>query len=147
MSITGRLVHRNAAEMARLVLIVLLMLNARTGTMAAADSFRTLWVPDNGDGTYRNPVIFADYSDPDVVRHGRDYYLVSSSFNCVPGLPILHSADLVNWRIVGHAIDRLPSPRYDRPRHGEGCWAPSIRYHEGEYWIYYGDPDLGIFMV
>jgi beta-xylosidase len=105
------------------------------------------WQPDLGDGTYRNPVIFADYSDPDVVRNGDDFYLVSSSFHCVPGLPILHSRDLVNWAIVGHAAGRLPSPRYDTPQHGGGIWAPSLRYHAGEFWIFFGDPDLGIFMT
>jgi beta-xylosidase len=105
------------------------------------------WQPDLGDGTYRNPVIFADYSDPDVVRVGDDFYMVSSSFQCVPGLPILHSRDLVNWRIVGHAADRLPSPQYDAPRHGGGIWAPSLRFHAGEFWIFFGDPDLGIFMT
>jgi beta-xylosidase len=105
------------------------------------------WVPDNGDGTYRNPVIFADYSDPDVVRAGDDFYMVSSSFHHVPGLPILHSTDLVNWTIVGHALDRLPSPVFDTPQHGKGIWAPSIRHHGGYFWIYVGDPDLGILMT
>ncbi len=73
------------------------------------------WVADRGDGTYRNPVLFADYSDPDVVRHGDDFYMVASSFNCLPGLPVLHSRDLVNWRIVAHVFDRLPFPRLRRP--------------------------------
>ncbi|HLR25437.1 MAG TPA: family 43 glycosylhydrolase, partial [Fodinibius sp.] len=56
-----------------------------------------VWVADNGDGTYTNPILHADYSDPDVVRKGDDYYMTASSFNAVPGLPILHSKDLVNW--------------------------------------------------
>lgn len=97
--------------------------------------------------TYRNPVIFADYSDPDVVRVGDDFYLVASSFNAAPGLPILHSRDLVHWSIIGHAAPRLPSPRYDVPQHGNGMWAPSLRVHGGRFWIYVGDPDLGIFMT
>jgi beta-xylosidase len=105
------------------------------------------WVADNGDGTYKNPVIFADYSDPDVVRVGDDFYLVSSSFNCVPGLPILHSKDLVNWAIIGHVFDKFPYGEFDVPQHGNGVWAPSIRYHKGEFYVYYGDPDYGIFMV
>ena len=105
------------------------------------------WVPDTGDGWYRNPVLFADYSDPDAVRVGNDFYLVSSSFQCTPGLPILHSTDLVNWTIVGHAAARLPSPRYDVPQAGHGVWAPSLRHHDGRFWIYFGDPDLGIFMT
>jgi beta-xylosidase len=98
-------------------------------------------------GTYRNPVLFGDYSDPDVVRAEDGFYLVSSSFGVAPGLPVLFSPDLVSWTIVGHALPRLPSPTYDTPQHGKGVWAPSIRFHAGRYWIYYGDPDLGIFMT
>src|SRR3954447_21524156 len=79
---------------------------------------------DRGDGTYRNPVIFADYSDPDVIRVGGDFYLVASSFQSVPGLPILHSRDLVNWSILAYAVKRLPSPDFDRSQHGNGLWAP-----------------------
>jgi beta-xylosidase len=104
------------------------------------------WSPDNGDGTYKNPVIFADYPDPDVIRHGDDFYLVASSFNCAPGLPILHSKDLVNWTILGHVFQNYPVPGFDAPQHGNGVWAPSLRYHNGEFYIYFGDPDNGIFM-
>jgi len=107
-----------------------------------------VWCPENGDGTYTNPVLYADYSDPDVCAVGNDYYLTASSFNCIPGLPILHSKDLVNWTIIGHALQELePKEIFDKPQHGKGVWAPSIRYHEGEFYIYWGDPDLGIFMV
>ena len=114
-----------------------------------------VWCPDNGNGTYTNPVINADYSDPDVCvgASGEDYYLTASSFQCTPGLPILHSKDLVNWEIVGHALKSLypGHPELERhfstTRHGAGVWAPSIRYHNGEYYIYWGDPDFGVFMV
>lgn len=107
-----------------------------------------VWCPDNGDGTYTNPVINADYSDPDVCVVGEDYYLTASSFNCSPGLPILHSKDLVNWTIIGHALKRQePAEEFDKPSHGNGVWAPSIRYHKGEFYIYWGDPDRGVFMV
>lgn len=107
-----------------------------------------VWVADRGDGTYVNPVVHADYSDPDVVAVGGDFYMTASSFNCVPGLPILHSRDLVNWRIVNYALERLPAGDYfDTPRHGKGVWAPSIRWHDGEFYIYWGDPDHGIYMV
>ena len=107
-----------------------------------------VWVADPGDGTYRNPVLYADYSDPDVVRVGNDFYLVASSFDAVPGLPILHSTDLVNWTIIGHALDvQLPREVYDTTQHGNGAWAPSIRYHEGEFYVYYPDPDFGIYLV
>ena len=100
---------------------------------------------DNGDGTYSNPVIHADYSDPDVIRVGTDYYMTASSFNCIPGLPILHSKDLVNWELISYAIDSLQSPFYDKPEHGKGVWAPSIRYHDAKYYIFFSDPDFGIY--
>lgn len=107
-----------------------------------------VWVADNGDGTYKNPIIFADYSDPDVIRVGDDFYMTASSFNAVPGLPILHSKDLVNWQVINYALRRLePDEVYSRPQHGNGIWAPAIRYHNGEYYIYYGDPDFGIFVT
>jgi beta-xylosidase len=106
------------------------------------------WVPDQGDGTFRNPVLHADYSDPDVVRRGDDYYMVSSSFNCAPGLPVLHSRDLVNWRIINHALKRqVPEDVFKTLQHGKGCWAPSFRFHDGRFWIYYPDPDFGIYVV
>ena len=92
-----------------------------------------VWCPDNGDGTYTNPVINADYSDPDVCvgASGEDFYLTASSFNCIPGLPILHSKDLVNWEIVNYAVKALPPlERYNQPQHGNGVWAPSIRYNQ-----------------
>lgn len=107
-----------------------------------------VWCPDNGDGTYTNPVLYADYSDPDVCAVGDDYYLTASSFNCIPGLPILHSRDLVNWEIMGYALqEQEPKEIFDKPQHGKGVWAPAIRYHHGDFYIYWGDPDLGIFMV
>lgn len=107
-----------------------------------------VWISDQGDGTYKNPVLHADYSDPDVVRVEGDYYMTASSFTAVPGLPILHSKDLVNWKLIGHALQEIvPTTVFDLPRHGQGVWAPSIRYHKGEYYIYWGDPDFGIYMV
>nr|WP_304329158.1 glycoside hydrolase 43 family protein [Phocaeicola plebeius] len=107
-----------------------------------------VWVSDEGNGMYRNPVLHADYSDPDVCAVGEDYFLTASSFNCTPGLPILHSKDLVNWKIVNYALKKVePVEYYNEPRHGKGVWAPSIRFHGGMYYIYWGDPDFGIFMV
>lgn len=106
------------------------------------------WVSDQGDGTYRNPILFADYSDPDVIRVGEDYYLVASSFNCVPALPVLHSRDLVNWRLINHALPRqVPEDVYSKVQPGDGVWAPAIRYHHGKFWIYYPDPDFGIYVI
>jgi beta-xylosidase len=116
--------------------------------ISAQTSVSKVWVADNGDGTYRNPILHADYSDPDVVRVGNDFYLVASSFNSAPGLPILHSQDLVNWTILGHALPRQPPfDVFSRPQHGNGVWAPAIRYHNGEFYIFYPDPDFGIYLV
>lgn len=108
-----------------------------------------VWVADLGNGQYQNPVIDADYSDPDVCRVGDDYYMTASSFANIPGLPVLHSKDLVNWTLIGHAIPSMPEYAQSAPdpSHGNAVWAPSIRYHDGEFYIYYGDPDLGIFMT
>ena len=125
--------------------------------LAALAQYKSqVWCPDNGDGTYQNPVINADYSDPDVCvggADGEDYYLTASSFQCTPGLPILHSRDLVNWEIVGYALKSLYEgnaelqQHFSQVQHGNGVWAPSIRYHNGEYYIYWGDPDYGVYMV
>ena len=123
--------------------------------LASAQYKSQVWSPDNGDGTYTNPVINADYSDPDVCvgPSGEDYYMTASSFQCTPGLPILHSRDLVNWEIVGYALKSLYegdcklTEHYNKVQHGNGVWAPSIRYHHGEYYIYWGDPDHGVYMV
>lgn len=107
-----------------------------------------VWVADKGDGTFKNPVLNADYSDPDAIRVGDDYYLIASSFDAVPGLPILHSKDLVNWTIIGHALKRQPPfEHFSKTQHGNGVWAPSIRYHKGEFYIYYPDPDFGIYVT
>ena len=112
---------------------------------ASAQYRSEVWCPDNGDGTYQNPVLNADYSDPDVICVGDDYYLTASSFQCMPGLPVLHSRDLVNWTIIGYALQRqFPG---ELPQHGNGVWAPSIRHHNGEFYIYWGDPDRGVMMV
>jgi beta-xylosidase len=107
-----------------------------------------VWSADLGNGRYRNPILYADYSDPDVIRVGNDFYLTASSFNAVPGLPILHSTDLVNWSIIGHALPRQPPfDVFAQPQHGKGVWAPALRHHNGQFVIYYGDPDFGIYVV
>ena len=122
---------------------------------ASAQYVSKVWSPDRGDGTYTNPVINADYSDPDVCvgASGEDYYMTASSFQCVPGLPILHSKDLVNWEIINYALTNLYEgdeallKHFSTPQHGAGVWAPSIRFHDGWYYIYWGDPDFGVYMV
>ncbi len=102
---------------------------------------------DLGNGRFQNPILFADYSDPDVIRVGDTFYMTASSFNYTPGLPILVSKDLVNWQLVNYALDNIPEERYGIPRHSEGVWAPAIRFHEGMFYIYYGMPDEGYFVV
>ncbi len=133
--------------MNKLLTVCLAVLTA-INVYGQSDYVSQVWNPDNGDGTFTNPVINADYSDPDVIAVGDDYYLTASSFNCIPGLPILHSRDLVHWELIGHAVQKLePDSVFNAPAHGMGVWAPSIRYHDGEFYIYWGDPDYGVFMV
>jgi len=144
---------------------LILLIAACLPLMAWAQYKSQVWCPDlsvegrligkNGDGTYTNPVINADYSDPDVCvgASGEDYYMTASSFQCVPGLPILHSKDLVNWEIINYALtslyegDEALLQHFSTPQHGAGVWAPSIRFHDGWYYIYWGDPDFGVYMV
>lgn len=130
---------------------------AATGAPRPVGARRTgpgMW-GDQGDGTYRNPVLNADFSDPDVLRVGHDYYLVSSEFHFM-GMTVLHSTDLVNWRYLGRVYDRLDiSPYYDQPRpatdpdtrYAKGSWAPALRYHDGKFWIYFCTPTEGCFMT
>lgn len=106
-----------------------------------------LWKADLEDGTFKNPILFADYSDPDVIRVKDTYYMTASSFNYTPGLPILISKDLVNWKLVNYALTNIDYDNYKIPQHSKGVWAPAIRYHEGRFYIYYGMPDEGFFMV
>lgn len=108
---------------------------------------REKWVADLGNGNYKNPILFSDYSDPDVIRVGDDFFMVSSSFTYFPSIPVLHSKDLVNWKIVSYAVEKLPFEYYDVPQHGKGTWAPSIRYHEGKFYVCFATPDEGIFMA
>jgi hypothetical protein len=125
--------------------VLIVALSSLSGPQATI--YPPAWIPDLGDGRYRNPVLYADYSDPDVIRVGEDYFMTSSSFSNFPGLPILQSKDLVNWIIIGHAVQSYPYEEYAVPRHGTAIWAPSIRFHNGEFYIYFGDPDRGVFMT
>lgn len=154
-------------------ILSILIAFAAVQTGLSAQQISSSWNPDKGTH-YVNPVLNADYSDPDACRVGDDFYMTSSSFACFPGLQILHSTDLVNWEIIGAALTDYPGPgwsderqwetlgqRLDTPsdpppgpqkwrtvpQHGNGVWAPAIRYHDGEFYIYCGDPDRGIFMV
>jgi len=95
--------------------------------------------------TYKNPILYADYSDPDVVRVGEDYFMVASSFCNAPAIPVLHSKDLVHWKVINYVLDKLPYEAYDTPAHGQGVWAPAIRHHNGLFYVVYPMPDEGIF--
>jgi len=136
-------------------LLGFLLLSAAGGTVpfalgetssAAAVSAAPLPWGDQGDGTYRNPILPADYSDPDVIRVGGDFYLVASEFHFV-GLQVLHSRDLVNWRIIGQVFDRLAmDPKYDAMQgYAQGTWAPSLRFHDGLFYLYVCTPRDGLF--
>lgn len=120
----------------------------RDANSVKAASVSQVWVSDLGNGRYKNPVLHADYSDPDVCRAGDDFYMTASSFDAVPGLPILHSKDLVNWTLIGHALQRqVPVEHFEKTQHGNGVWAPAIRFYRGEFYIYYPDPDFGIYLT
>src|SRR6476620_3285543 len=127
------------------VLAIAILLTVLFSVHAQKNYVSKVWVADNGDGTYKNPVLNADYSDPDAIRVGDDFYLTASSFTDTPGLPILHSRDLVNWTIINHAIKNVPDDRYFAFQPGCGFWAPSIRYHEKRFWIFFPTPDEGIY--
>lgn len=138
-------------DLQKSLLLSFLALNGmglKAQTSGAAKGVSKVWVADQGNGTYKNPVLNADYSDPDAVRVGDDFYMVASSFDAVPGLPILHSKDLVNWTILTHALKRQPPfEHFEKTQHGNGVWAPAIRYHKNEFYIYYPDPDFGIYLT
>ncbi len=105
-----------------------------------------MWIADQGDGTYKNPILYTDYSDPDVIRVEDDYFMVASSFCNAPAVPLLHSKDLVNWKVINYIMEKLPFDTYDKPVHGCGTWAPAIRYHKGIYYVFIPMPDEGIMM-
>ena len=96
---------------------------------------------------YNNPVLFSDYSDPDVIRVGDDFFMVASSFNHVPGVPVLHSKNLVEWEIINYVLPRIPFERFNKVCHGDGAWAPSLRYHDGKFYCLIPFPDEGIFVA
>jgi beta-xylosidase len=101
---------------------------------------------DQGNGTYINPVLNADYSDPDIIRVGEKYFMVCSEFHFM-GMPVLESSDMVNWKIIAKVYDHLDFDEYNtNDRYGGGSWAPSIRYHDNRFWIYFCTPDEGLFM-
>ena len=99
------------------------------------------WTPDNGNGTFTNPIFYEEFSDPDMILVGEDYYLTGTTMHSLPGLPVLRSRDLVNWEFVAYAaktLDLGPAYRLEGGKniYGQGFWAPSFRYHAGTYYIF-----------
>src|SRR3984957_6470094 len=140
-----------------IILLVTCLLTATSAARAQGPHAATkAGAPDDSNPSlglrpvYRNPILFADYSDPDVIRDGLNFYLVASTFHFVPGIPILQSGDLVHWTIIGHVVHRLDmDPRYSMiggNRYGKGVWAPSIRKHDGRFYVYFPTPSEGIFV-
>ena len=128
--------------------LIALPLALAASQAAAIDRADMPWVADLGNGRYQNPVLHADYADPDVIRVGDTYYMASSSFNNIPGLPLMESKDMVNWELVGHALhEQLPAFQFAVPRHGAGVWAPALRHHDGKFYLFYPDPDYGVYVV
>ncbi len=126
-----------------------------TGQVLAGENNKGAW-GDNGDGTFNNPVLPADYSDPDIIRVGTDYYMITSTFQLAPGITVLHSTDLVNWEIINSAVrdisqisSRFNYDKMDSKAYGRGIWAPCITYTENTktFYIHFGTPDEGFFMV
>ena len=110
--------------------------------IAETSAQTTSWTADNGNGTYTNPLMYDEFSDPDILRVGDDYYLAGTTMHTVPGVNILHSRDLVNWEQVSYCFDRFafPEERFSLKNHqeiyGQGIWAPCIRYANGQFYIY-----------
>jgi beta-xylosidase len=99
------------------------------------------WQADNGNGTFTNPLFYDEFSDPDIIRVGDDFYLAGTTMHTMPGLPVLHSKDLVNWEFLGYALDKLdlgPEFRLENGGsvYGQGIWAPSFRHHAGTFYIF-----------
>jgi len=132
------------------ILLIILVVNYIC--MLASGSIWGKWVNwgSQPDKTYFNPVLPADFSDIDCIRVRDDYYAISSTFQYSPGMVILHSKNLVDWSIIGHAVTDIrqisPEMNWDRmDRYGRGIWAGSIRYHDRRFYVLFGTPDEGFF--
>ena len=122
--------------MKRFILLLL------TSTFFLLPSSAQSWTADNGNGTYTNPLFYDEFSDPDILRVGDDYYLAGTTMHSVPGLVILHSRDLVNWENISYCFDRFDfdddafSLKNHREIYGQGVWAPAIRYANGQFYVF-----------
>lgn len=130
------------------MILALLWGNLTAPALMAQDGAKVLtaW-GDQGNGTYVNPILNADYSDPDVIRVGGKYYMVASDFHFM-GMQVLESDDLVNWRLIARLYDRLDFPKWEtNERYAGGSWAPAIRHHDGKFWVFFCTPHEGLFMT
>jgi xylan 1,4-beta-xylosidase len=139
----GRVMSRmtRTAAQALLVLSIIGLPAAAQADRSASSAAQRTWTPDNGNGTFTNPLFNDEFSDPDLIRVGTDYYMTGTTMHAMPGLPVLHSKDLVNWRLLSYAFDRIDmGPEYrmegGRETYGQGIWAPVIRYHKGTFYIF-----------
>lgn len=127
-------------------LLSCIILSALTIFSWAQTTSNATW-GDQGNGTYINPILNSDYSDPDVIRVGDKYYMVASDFHFI-GMQVLESEDLVNWKLISKVYDRFDFPEWEKnQRYAGGSWAPSIRYHDGKFWVFFCTPDEGLFMT
>ena len=126
-------------------LIFLILLFSASPLLAESKSdnnSQESWSADNGNGTYTNPLFYDEFSDPDIIHVGKDYYLAGTTMHCVPGIVILHSTDLVNWKFCSYCFDRFDEnyPEFNlnegKSIYGQGIWAPCIRYHKGKFYIF-----------
>lgn len=139
--------HERCMKLTKIKILLLFMSVMLLWAGGCTENMRVLSWGDQGDGTYKNPVLNADYSDPDVICVGDDFYLVASDFHFV-GMQVLHSRDLVNWEIIGRVYDRLSmDKKYDKMAgYAQGTWAPSLRYRDGRFYLYVCTPHDGLFM-
>lgn len=131
----------------------MIKLESSTTNIFDEGSYQGNW-GDQGNGNYNNPVLAGDFSDPDIIRVGKDYFLICSTMQLSPGLTVLHSTDLVNWTIINNAVRNLTqiSSKYNWDKmegYSRGIWAPCITYnkHNSTFYIHFGTPDEGFFMV
>lgn len=141
----NKLLHMRPESVFEMALTLLIVFNSASFTTISGQVKTGSW-GDQGNGTYINPILYSDYSDPDVIRVGEKYYMVCSEFHFM-GMPVLESDDMVNWTIIGKVYDKIDFPGYyANEKYGRGSWAPALRYHNNRFYVYFCTPDEGLFM-